>query len=117
MKKKVVQLSHTPGPWRVMPGQMIFSGDSMRVCDIRGWGHLTGSGAMNLPSDQAAVIQDANARLIAAAPDLLAACKMIASFAVSWQPLTPGDIRIVTEAIAKAELVPDAAQKGAAEPT
>jgi hypothetical protein len=35
--------------------------------------------------------------------ELLAAAKVIASFAVAWQPLTPGDIRVLTDAIAKAE--------------
>lgn len=39
----------------------------------------------------------------AAAPDLLRACKMIAGMAVSWEPLTPGDIAEVRAAIAKAE--------------
>lgn len=48
---------------------------NMKICDLRGWGHLTGIGGMNLPEDKAAEIQDANARLIAAAPDLLAACE------------------------------------------
>ena len=37
-----------------------------------------------------------------AAHDLLAACQLVASCAVTWEPLTPGDIRAVTEAIAKA---------------
>ena len=45
----------------------------------------------------------ADALLIAAAPDLLAACKMVAAMAVGWEPLTPGDIAEVTTAIAKAE--------------
>ena len=45
----------------------------------------------------------ANARLMAAAPDLLAACKMVASFAKGWEPLTPGDIRVMLDAIDKAE--------------
>lgn len=44
-----------------------------------------------------------NARLIAAAPDLLAACKMVADMAVGWGALTPGDIAEVKAAIAKAE--------------
>lgn len=35
--------------------------------------------------------------------ELLAAAKVIASFAVAWQPLSPGDIRALTDAIAKAE--------------
>jgi hypothetical protein len=62
----------TEGPWaadgkglevRAVAGQM-------RVCDIRGWGYLTGKAALGLPDEQAVTVQRANARLIAAAPDL-----------------------------------------------
>jgi hypothetical protein len=48
-------------------------------------------------------LHEANARVIRAAPALLAACKLVASFAKSWEPLTPGDIRVITDAIALAE--------------
>ncbi len=48
-------------------------------------------------------IDHPDAHLIAAAPAMLAALKSIAAMAVHWQPLTPGDIREVTDAIAKAE--------------
>ncbi len=44
-----------------------------------------------------------DARLIAAAPELLRACKAIAAMAVAWEALTPGDIAEVRGAIAKAE--------------
>lgn len=47
--------------------------------------------------------QRANAHLISAAPDLLAACTMVASFAVAGEPLSVGDIQEVLNAIAKAE--------------
>lgn len=40
------------------------------VAQIRGWGHL-----QYLGEEKAIAIQEANARLIAAAPDLLSACK------------------------------------------
>jgi hypothetical protein len=52
----------TPAPWtphgngwevRAMDGQM-------KVCDIRGWGYLTGKGARALPDDEAVAIQKAN---------------------------------------------------------
>jgi hypothetical protein len=43
----------------------------MMVAGIRGWGHLTGKGAMGLPESEAVMIQVANSHLIAAAPDLL----------------------------------------------
>ena len=90
--------SHTPGPWRI-------AGDGdheeIELCCVESATH-----------DAIAIVADAhtdhgdpmpNARLIAAAPDLLAAAKVIASFARSWEPLTPGDIRQLTDAIAKAE--------------
>jgi hypothetical protein len=38
--------------------------------------------------------------------ELLAAAKEVAGFAVSWQPLTPGDISRLRAAIAKAEQQP-----------
>lgn len=43
-----------------------------RVCDIRGWGYLTGKGhgALGLSQSEAILIQKANAYLIAAAPEL-----------------------------------------------
>lgn len=75
------QVRHTPGPWSVDAMSMHVSAkDSkgyMRIADIRGWGHLTGNGygALGLPDVEAAAIQKANAHLIAAAPDMLAALK------------------------------------------
>jgi hypothetical protein len=91
MAEMTLRSNHTPGSWEVHVGSDVtgypcyfihgFSGDQKR--DVR--------------------LHDANARLIAAAPDLLAACKLIVSFAKSWEPLTPGDIRVITDAIALAE--------------
>jgi hypothetical protein len=49
----------------------------MKVCDIRGWGYLTGKCARALPDDEAVAIQTANENLIAAAPELYA---IVASF-------------------------------------
>jgi hypothetical protein len=46
-------------------------GKGMMVAMVRGWGHLTGTGALNLPPKEAAAIQDAYGRILAAAPDLL----------------------------------------------
>lgn len=36
----------------------VFDSKGHRVCDLRGWGFLTGSGACNLPEAEAAKIQD-----------------------------------------------------------
>lgn len=60
----------TKGPWKVGYESFTVDAGSMRICDIRGWGHLTGKGSLGLPFDQAKAIQEANARLIAAAPDM-----------------------------------------------
>jgi hypothetical protein len=77
-------MTHTPGPWTVGYKSMDVTGltekGPMKVCDIRGWGHLTGKGhgALGLPNDEAFAIQEANARLIAAAPAMLEALQRIA---------------------------------------
>ena len=86
---------HTPGPWRVRTGMSrpegpavfapitMVAGDTMLVkvadCDI----------SSSLPSDQ----REANARLIAAAPELLAVCQTIAG----W-PHKDGETIIVDQA-------------------
>lgn len=71
---------YTPGPWtnkcgivfgRSIGGVQMKESDFM-VAQIRGWGHLQYHG-----ENEADVIQEANAQLIAAAPDLLAACKYV----------------------------------------
>ena len=70
---------HTPGPWRVTPIAIAVFADQMKICDIRGWGYLTGVGGLRLREDQAIAIQEANANLIAAAPELLEALARIAA--------------------------------------
>jgi hypothetical protein len=73
----VSKAKHTPGPWRAIdyPGaDKVFAGD-FHICDIRGWGYLTA--VQKLSDEEAIKVQDANARLIAAAPELLAALKGI----------------------------------------
>lgn len=97
---------HSAGPWEVEPhGNRVLARDhkgSFPVCDIRGWGHLTGQGhgALNLPAEEAVAIQYANADLIAAAPDMLAVLKMIAA---SYPGYIPDFVEAVNEVIAKAE--------------
>lgn len=71
---------HTPGPWRYIQRGTQIWGKSVGGCqmvesehliaDVRGWGHL-----QYLPDG--AEVQDANGRLIAAAPDLLEALQFI----------------------------------------
>ena len=81
----------TPGPWEASSPGMDYI-----VTASDGRKFIVGD-AVYHPENEA------NARLIAAAPDLLRACKRVADMAVSWQPLTPGDIAEVKAAIAKAE--------------
>ncbi len=64
----------TAGPWVDVGDrgwEVRAANVQMRVCDIRGWGYLTGKGSLGLSDDEAIGIQKANARLIAAAPDLV----------------------------------------------
>lgn len=75
---------HTPGPWKAefFGSPRVIATDAkgpFPVCDVRGWGHLTGKGhgALGLSHEEGAAIQDANARLIAAAPDLLALARRL----------------------------------------
>jgi hypothetical protein len=84
---------HTPGPWKASA----LAGDTELSWVETEREYRSIASLIRYPE------MEANARLIAAAPELLAACKMVASFAQSWQPLTPGDIRVMLDAIAKAE--------------
>jgi hypothetical protein len=60
---------HTPGPWHIgmKPGPMIYGSDSSQVADLRG--DLLDRGETQ-----------ANATLIVAAPELLAALRLAAGF-------------------------------------
>jgi hypothetical protein len=64
---------HTPGEWRSDESeysQYVFGPDGEMICEMRGWGYLTGN-RRNLSEDEALKIQSRNCKLIAAAPDLL----------------------------------------------
>jgi hypothetical protein len=87
-------MTHTPGPWTARESKLSRDGNLWFVEQQFIPGTI---------GRVAEVYRSDNARLIASAPDLLAACKLIASFAVAWQPLSVGDIQEVTKAIAKAE--------------
>lgn len=81
-----MKAQHTPGPWEVA-GTEIWAG-SKRI--------TMGRGAHD---EKEAAVRNANARLIAAAPELLQACQR----ALHWiRPLADPDAEFIREAIAKA---------------
>ena len=102
------ELRHTNGPWKVGYRAMdVMATDAkgdFKVCDIRGWGHLTGKGhgALGLPEADAIEIQTANANLIAAAPDLLLACKRMVNDSMFKDH--PEASQMAIDAIAKATI-------------
>ena len=89
-KTKGENMEHTKGPWEVEgEGQDVVGilavNDNHYVAKLSGWEHSR---------------QDANARLIAASPDLLEACKRIRDNALADDP---NDWELLDVAIAKAE--------------
>lgn len=78
---------HTPAPW-------IVKENGTMVCVYAGGFNVAAIGSKNCPEDNA----PANARLIAAAPDLLAACQTI--LADCW--MNHDETEMVKAAIAKA---------------
>ena len=91
---------HTPGPWHIEP--FFWDEDFTHIgCLVA----VTSPGFNSKPGeqtftvgrskdDQISVDQKANARLIAAAPDLLAALKMIVAVAetAGWNPVAPDGV-------------------------
>lgn len=81
---------HTPGPWKIVPGvrgyeHSIMGTDGDAACDVPETSHPT-------------TTAEANARLIAASPDLLE----VARFAVHYiESNTPGNQTTDLEAVAK----------------
>ena len=59
----------TEGKWTADDyGEYVFAhGNDMMICQMRGWAYLKGKG---LSGEEAIEVQEANARLIAAAPEM-----------------------------------------------
>ena len=94
--------THTPGPWEPHGG-VIGGRNSLLVCKpdatkSRGCRSVAEAETIGIPRLQA----EANARLIAAAPDLLAASKALLS--CRWMVETvSAEVDALREAVAKAE--------------
>jgi hypothetical protein len=104
----------TKGPWKYDNyGSLIMGFDKggiheteemFMVAQIRGWGHL-----QYLGHDEAVAIQEANAHLIAAAPDMYAALKRLIDYVeieFEGKDMTHGlDCAVIhaTDIVAKAE--------------
>ena len=93
--RQVTQGKHTPGPWRYAPtntetvSHLVRCSEGYAVADVTHW--------FDLPAD-------ANARLIAAAPDMLEALEFIAGYA-AMEPRIASDEVVIERAraaIAKA---------------
>lgn len=97
-------MAHTPGPWKVkVDGQYTWvdgsKGKHVHVITANGRTELAWCGVAN--DYYAGEENVANARLIAAAPDLLAACKLAMDVLEQWR--TDHETHIVlARAIAKA---------------
>lgn len=84
---------HTPGPWEVGPEGQVRAMTGRQICDPRQW---TSEG-------------QANASLIAAAPELLAALRVLVNAAYesanhhSFTPFYLTELAVANAAIAKAE--------------
>lgn len=97
-----VTQKHTPGPWvfdwELSRHEVRACDGQMKIADVRGWGYLTGTGALNLPVDEATAIHEANGRLIATSPDLLDAAQDAASELLEAFPyLNPKECKAVID--------------------
>lgn len=110
-------VAHTPGPWTVGYKSWDVRADNDKgkfksieiICDMRQWDYLAGKkqGPIVLPPENEVAIQEANARLIAAAPDMLAAMKAVEEWwlgeEMGHHTGAPYAIFAICAAIAKAE--------------
>lgn len=102
-------MSHTPGPW-----QALLHSDTEFVPEVRGICSMYWGIHEPTPESEAAMVAqvEANARLIAAAPDLLEACKaLLADYIETCEEhniqVFRASLALAREAIAKAEKNPD----------
>ncbi|KKN22355.1 hypothetical protein LCGC14_0916210 [marine sediment metagenome] len=82
---------HTKGKWRRKNRNVFVMHDKIRIFIASVFKCMPGGKAES----------DANAKLIAAAPDLLTACE-VAVLALTFEPINPEDIEFIKKAIAEA---------------
>lgn len=103
---ETTEVRYTPGPWVTQPDQLGRDGARWWVHD-GDYGDIALVLAPLVREDWVAEEAEANARLIAAAPDLLAACRALAKWMDDRGPMMGGRTgevhRLVTAAIARAE--------------
>lgn len=99
----MTEIKHTPGPWEYVPsngnhGAYVADMDGCSVCDCY---VVSGGGSGRLFYDFQGEMSDANARLIAAAPEMLEALYEVEATAIdAYDPVM---LAKVQAAIAKAE--------------
>ena len=98
MQGASAQTAHTPGPWEV--GRAIGPGGDYRQINAESWLELARV-VYRVEGDPSAEAE-ANARLIAAAPDLLTACKAAEEWLSGWASAEPY-LATIRAAILKAE--------------
>jgi hypothetical protein len=93
----------TPGPWSVVPDERTYNNGYMDLVDVQGYDIVAENGYSVVGSEGISTSDEdyANARLIAAAPDLLAALQTLLD-AVNGHRVTVGDCNEARAAIAKA---------------
>ena len=109
----MAETKHTPGPWVWSDYTQEVPADSVSACELISYGPEDAAGSCSISSilalDEECSIEAGNARLIAAAPELLEALRAIKTAASmelalgglhpSWEPI----IIECNKAIAKAE--------------
>lgn len=95
---------HTPGPWTIRHGTNIFG----ERTDVGHVGIIANTGGHSSNKEDCGPESEANAALIAAAPDLLSACEMAEKCLIDLAPYPP---EVAEAVIAIAEIAHAAIQK------
>lgn len=100
-------MKHTPGPWRICHGGTQRSRTTIRIITPKGNLSRNAVASINLTIGDLTGSSHANALLIAAAPDLLAACKAVlakqSDASIFRLPDNCDAMKKIRTAIAKAE--------------